>query len=433
MLYSIARDTVKRLIVFSIGRKNFSRIFETIIFLRSRSLRLLRFIRTGWRNPPVPVSLEKYGDNGHQVFFGYYDISPFNFDESILLATRAPFLNTPPQADIPLEIGYYHLRNGLTKFVKIGRTTTWCWQQGCRLQWYPLSMQGENNRVIYNALIDNQFGCYIQDIWNNKIVRQYRRAIYSVSPDGRFGLSLNFSRLGRLRPGYGYVNLPDETEGELAPEEDGIWYIDMDTGEDTLLLSIADIVQLKPLETMQGAEHYFNHICLNPDGTRFLFFHVWLKEGERYTRLITCNADGSEPYALINEGHVSHYTWKSSDEILCFSTHANTGMKYHLYRDKTSYKEVVGDGLLVMDGHPSYSPGDHFILTDTYPDRYSDRHLLLFDVAHKQLIDIGGFFSPYKYKGELRCDLHPRWSPSGSYIAFDSAHEGRRSLYIFTL
>jgi len=219
----------------------------------------------------------------------------------------------------------------------------------------------------------------------------------------------------------------------MGPKKDGIWYLDLNTGENKLLFSIADIVQLEPLKTMQGAVHYFNHIFINPDGSRFLFFHVWLQKGRKYTRLITCNMDGSEPYPLINEGHVSHYTWKSVDELLCFSTHADSGMKYHLYKDKTSYREVIADGLLKEDGHPSYSPDGKFILTDTYPDKYNDRHLLLFEVSNERILNLGRFFSPYRYIGELRCDLHPRWSPSGRYIAFDSAHEEKRSMYAIDL
>jgi hypothetical protein len=301
------------------------------------------------------------------------------------------------------------------------------------LQWYPINNEGENKIIIYNKLIDNSYGCCIQDISSREVLRRYRRPIYSVSPDGRFGLSLNFSRLERLRPGYGYKNLRDETKDQVVPEESGIWYLDLVTGKERLLFSIADIVQLQPLNTMQDALHYFNHICINPNGTRFLFFHVWLQEKTRYTRLITSNPDGSELYALVNEGHVSHYNWRSNDELLCFSTHANSGTKYYLYKDKTERREVVGEGIFDGDGHPSYSPDGEFLITDSLPDKFGDRHLLLLKLEDNSVRRLGSFFSPFNYVGELRCDLHPRWSPSGRYVAFDSAHEGKRSLYSLRL
>jgi Tol biopolymer transport system component len=172
---------------------------------------------------------------------------------------------------------------------------------------------------------------------------------------------------------------------------------------------------------------------VNPDGRRFLFFHIWLKDGRRYTRLITCNPDGTEPYALINEGHVSHYDWKSPDEVLCFSTHRDTGTRYYLYKDKTPDRQPIGEGVLGEDGHPSYAPDGKSILVDTYPDRCGDRHLILFDVDAERGFLLGKFFSPPAFSGEARCDLHPRWSPRGRLIAFDSAHERLRGIYLMDL
>jgi hypothetical protein len=172
---------------------------------------------------------------------------------------RAPVQNTPPSPHTAIGIGYFKIENPRT-FYSVGETTTWCWQLGCRLQWYPINNEGENKIIIYNKLIDNSYGCCIQDISSREVLRRYRRPIYSVSPDGRFGLSLNFSRLERLRPGYGYKNLRDETKDQVVPEESGIWYLDLVTGKERLLFSIADIVQLQPLNTMQDALHYFKDI-----------------------------------------------------------------------------------------------------------------------------------------------------------------------------
>lgn len=427
----ILKKIIKNTAFFILREKVFL-LQDNIIVLQKKFLRFVRYIKSGLKHAELKFHLIKLGDTQHQFFFGYYDLSPFNYNDSSILALRGSSENYPPLYNFPVHVGYFNAKNP-KEFYHVGDTVTWCWQQGCRLQWYPLREEGRNNTIIYNTLINNRYGCLVQNIQTKNILCQHNRPIYSISPDGRFGLSLNFSRLARLRPGYGYVTFPDETEGELEPKEDGIWYMDLNTGEIKLLFSIADIAQLGPLNTMHGAVHYFNHICINSDGTRFLFFHVWLKSGKRYTRLITCNPDGSEPYLLINEGHVSHYTWKSADELLCFSTHADTGVKYHLYKDKTSHREVIADGFLEGDGHPSYSPNGRFILTDTYPDKYNDRHILLFDMADNKILNLGRFFSPYRYVGELRCDLHPRWSPSGRYIVFDSAHEKKRNIYAIDL
>ena len=415
-----------------IGKKNWALLREHLAVSKVRIRRIIRFFnnRTGYRE--LQYTPIRFGDTREHYISGYYDICGSNHDDSIQLAMRVPNGRRGQRSYGAASVGYF-ARDKPKVFKEVGSTASWCWQQGCRLQWYPIEAEGKSGKIAYNKLIGGRYACVIQAIKSRRIERQIKRPLYSLTADGKYGLSLDFSRLGRLRPGYGYSNLPDQTEGELAPRDDGIWRVQLETGEEVLLFSVSDMAAFAPLETMDEAEHYFNHISINPDGSRFLFLHIWLQNGKRYTRLITCNMDGTEPYALVNEGHVSHYTWKSSEEILCFSTHADTGARYHLYKDKTSQREIIGDGLLNEDGHPSYSPDGRSILTDTLPDQYSERHLLLYDTHNRTLRDIGVFFSPYQYKGAKKCDLHPRWGHSGKYIIFESAHEGKRAVYALEL
>lgn len=408
-------------------------MFRAIHNSKVKALKYVRSVKNLLGCEHIKYAARKFGDEDQQVFFGYYDVSPISGDDSMLLATRARIANRPPNADTVLQVGFYNLDDDNSEFVKVGDTTTWCWQQGCRLQWYPLDDKGKSGTILYNKLVDGHYGSIIQDIKSKKILGVIRRPIYAVSPEGRWGLSLNFSRLLRLRPGYGYVNLPDDTQEQLMPVNDGIWRINMQTGDEEPLFSVADIASLEPLDSMRWAEHYFNHILFNPSGSRFMFLHIWVKDGRRYTRLVTADPDGSQRFALVNEGHVSHYAWKNCEELLCYSTHKGTGRKYHIYRDLTNKRAVVARDLPTRDGHPSYSPDGRFILTDVYFSRLGERRLLLLNLANQRLTTIGSFYSPFEYKGELRCDLHPRWSPSGRYIAFDSAHTGIRAIYLIEL
>lgn len=424
--------SIRDIVATLLGERNANKAYGKYLQYKLTLFRSIKYPRSATRYEPTRLPIKRYGSPDHQVFFGYYDLVPFNYDSSVLLACRAPAPNVPPEKDTVCEIGYYEMGDH-KRFVKIDETTTWCWQQGCRLQWYPLNEQGKNQTVIYNKLQNGKYGCTIQRIDNRTVLAEYQSPVYAVSPEGSYGLFLNFSRLHRLRPGYGYAALPDQSRGRLAPSDDGIWRIDFESGKVTLLFSIADIIRLDPLSTMQGSEHYFNHICVNPDGTRFFFFHIWCSHGKRYTRIITCNVDGSEPYVLINEGYVSHYAWKSNDEILCFSSHRATGTGYHLYRDKSRQYKVVGEKLLSEDGHPSYLPNVNYIITDTYPDRYGDSQLLLFDTENAVLHDLGRFYCPHNYRGRVRCDLHPRCSPNGRYVCIDSPQDGHRAMYILDI
>lgn len=408
-----------------LGDKNIAQLKSISAPIKIKSYRAARKLKNS--SSHLNISTIIFSERKHHVFFGYYDIAPFSHDEKLLLAMHVPGKNAPLMSASEIAVGYYDLTEKDPSFVETGKTTTWCWQQGCRLQWYP----GEGgHEVLYNRLVDGQYGCVVQDVHSKEITRSFKRPVYAVSRDGAWGLSLNFSRLHRLRPGYGYVNIPDNTEGQLTPEDDGIRRLDMDSGREDFLFSVAEITKLEPLESMSGAEHYFNHILFNPDGTRFMFFHVWIKDGKRYVRLITCDAEGKDRFALINEGHVSHYTWKSNSELLAYSTHKATGTHYHLYKDKTDDRVVVGEGILTGDGHPSYSPDSSLLLTDTYHDKYREQHLLIFRPESKELVSLGSFYGPLEFRGEVRCDLHPRWSPSGRYICIDTPYKGKRAMFL---
>ena len=54
----------------------------------------------------------------------------------------------------------------------------------------------------------------------------------------------------------------------------------------------------------------------------------------------------------------------------------------------------------------------------------------IYNLKTNKLLTVGVFFAPLKYDKAYRCDLHPRWSPDGTKISIDSAHEGFRNSYI---
>ncbi|MCK5525736.1 MAG: hypothetical protein KAJ05_01210, partial [Candidatus Latescibacteria bacterium] len=71
-----------------------------------------------------------------------------------------------------------------------------------------------------------------------------------------------------------------------------------------------------------------------------------------------------------------------------------------------------------------------WILTDTYPDGDRMRTLLLYCPEENRRVDLGRFHSSELFEGEIRCDLHPRWSRDGRQVCFDSIHEETRQIYV---
>jgi hypothetical protein len=309
----------------------------------------------------------------------------------------------------------------------LAETSAWYWQQGTMLQWLP---SAPDRKVVFNTRTPEGFGSAILDVFTGER-RALPRPVYALSPDGRRAVTLNFARVHRTRPGYGYVGVPDLWEWELAPEQDGIYTMDLETGESRLILSLEQMAHLEPVASMEGAVHWFNHLQFNPSGTRFVFLHRWRDPagGRRTTRLFTVNPDGGDLALLGREGMVSHFDWRDDRHILAWSRH-NGEDHYHLYEDYTGRVAKVGADVLGLDGHCSYSPDRQWILTDTYPDRErSERTLILYHVETNTRVNVGRFYSSREIGGEIRCDLHPRWHRDGRQVCIDSVHEGERQMY----
>lgn len=419
--------SLRRKVKDILGIQNAERLLRAVRSARAVLYRPVRKIRRKFFTTPNPLTMRRFGQRGKHTFFGYYDVTPFDLGERYLLAAQVSASGKTTPSLTPLSLGYYDLEEPKPVFHEIGQTSTWCWQQGCRLQWFPFSGR---KAVLYNRVIEGRYGCVIQDIFSKELLRTFQNPIYAIDPKGQWALSLNFSRLQRLRPGYGYANLPDRTENQAAPEEEGIWKINLENGVAELLISLRTISEWEPLPGMAQATHYFNHLHFNPSSSRFLMFHIWEQNKKRRTRLITADLNGQNRFPLINEGHVSHYAWKSENEIIAYATHAGTGTRYYQYRDQSQERMVVGKDHLTEDGHPSFSPDGSILLTDTYPDKNRHQHLLLYKIKEGRLQRLESFFSPMRYYGEQRCDLHPRWSPSGNQICIDSAHESHRAVYV---
>ena len=376
------------------------------------------------------VTVRELASPKHDIFFGYYDVTPFDNGGGRLLACRRAAGSGMRAAGTPMEVGLFDLTHSKPSFVPFGMTTTWCWQQACRLQW--LQALGDN-LVIYNRIVDGAHGAVLQNAETSEIVSEIKAPVYAVRPNQREALAINFARLQRLRPGYGYDDLPDRTKGELAPEDDGLWTVDFQTSQCHLLLSYKGASELAPQEAMQGAVHYFNHACWNPSGTRLLLFHLWQRGEFRYSRAITMAPDGSEPHLVTNETNVSHYCWIDDDTLLLYSTHADTGEAFHLYRDLGGRAGMLDTSIMDRDGHPSLSPRGRWLLCDTLVDARRDRHLFLYDLEAGQKFELGTFYSRPRYLRDRRCDLHPRWSPDGLQVCIDASHTQRRSMMVLNV
>ena len=60
---------------------------------------------------------------------------------------------------------------------------------------------------------------------------------------------------------------------------------------------------------------------------------------------------------------------------------------------------------------------------------YRWTEIVLYNVDKGDRLSLGTFYAEEQFTGDIRCDLHPRWSHDGKIISFDSVHEGSRQIY----
>ena len=94
------------------------------------------------------------------------------------------------------------------------------------------------------------------------------------------------------------------------------------------------------------------------------------------------------------------------------------------------YDELLRPDELIQNGHCSFTRDGRWMLTDTGPDENSLRTVYLWDMLEERKVILGRFLSPPPFRGEIRCDPHPRWSRDESQICFDSVHAGTRQVYV---
>jgi hypothetical protein len=429
--------------------------------------------------PSVTVRRITHGPRHYTC--GYFDESPWDVQGRYVLALAALFCDRAPRPDDVATLGVVDLE--VDSFHPFAETRAWNWQQGCRLQWLP---PGYNRHVIYNDREGDHFVSIICDPFTGRIVRRLPLPIYAISHDGRQAVTLNFARLYHQRPGYGYAGVVDPWRSEFEPEDDGIYRLDLETGEYQLIFSAAQAARACRRESMVGAVHRFNHLQFSPDDGRVVFLHRWrhpqsgsaslarrvtgaargtlrmLSQDDEYngaslalrlrlgvkglrrlvgrgygtdvvglTRLWTARPDGSDARIGFDEEVVSHFDWRDPEHILAWARH-NGSEGMFLLEPESGIAKPVNHSAMPADGHCSYSPGSarRWILNDTPPDRNNDRWLYIYDTLTSRRVDLGRFHSPPMLAGDFRCDLHPRWSRDGKRICIDSSHEGNRQIYI---
>ena len=394
-------------------------------------------------------------------FFGFFGRSPWSVDGSKVLTLETSLYDKAPKPDDQASVGYVR-DDGSKEFVAVSSTTAWNWQQGSILYW----MGGFGSEaVLHNARMGDKFVAIVVDIvFGEQVILP--KPIYCIDSSCKWGLSVNFARLHRLRPGYGYAGPEDGYAREAAPSRDGIFLVDLLERKTELVLSLQDIAGFSPCaEVRKASAHCASHALFSPSGRKFCFLHsAFQEDGIAFIRLLISDRDGSNLRSVF-EGMVSHFDWKNEDEILAWAGHrrllsrargkGNIVKKllnlakpiyyrlgqprwvkhsilkdaYHIIHDGERPSRIVSLDGLCVDGHCSYSANKEWFVTDTYPDKHGTIQMMVCNEMEEAVNLLAEMGSDLELQKDCRSDLHPRWHHSRSRICIDSSHEGGRQMY----
>ena len=418
----------------------------------------------------------------------YFGIDAWSPDFRYLLALETDIRDQLPDGR-PCTVGLVDLADG-NRFIPVMETRTWNFQEAAMAHWIPNDLCGRDDarpshaadvgRVVrrggddrssdtfvVNDLRDGRFVAVVRN-WRTGVERVIPYPVSAVSADGSWALSINYARLFLTRPDYGYAGEgQDPRKGIVFPNDDGLWRVDLATGEARLIVSCAALRDLVPAVGPTGMS-YICHTVISKDMKRVFFLSrsvdcsmegVKTFQGVNWqTTAFTCNADGSGLRRCFPDGWgASHFNWKPcrpSDRntppappgdtplseggdksartmvVTCnWQNHVYTHVEFTVGEEEQAHR--IAGPEMDFDGHCIYSPDGRFVSGDGYWDDSFHRHWKIVRLADGAVRDIGDFFVPPAYRYTFcRCDLHPRWRSDGHQLAFNSVHEGSRQIYV---
>lgn len=343
--------------------------------------------------------------SGCHTSCGYYDLDPVQNGKMLFISTDESMKKA--------VVSQYNLDTKLVEELDTGNVANW--QQGNRLRWI------EKDGYIFNSFENKK---YISVEHINNIRKIHKWPIYDVS-HGK-AVTLDFNRLGWMRPGYGYTEYP---LAKIKENDTAIKLFNLEDDNEIVNITYADLMEsLGKKVDLQKC--YVNHLKFSPKGDSFLFFFIEIVNNRHMCYLGVFYENKLR--FIEKDLCASHYTWKNENEILTTSYDDKHICGYYIYSLTEGHRTQIMCQLLNKDGHPTYYD-DKYLVTDTYPDAAGFQRILLVDIANERINECVSIYSSAKHVGVERCDLHPRISKETNEVYFDADIDGHRRVYSFSL
>ena len=404
-------------------------------------------------------------DSPHHFMFGYIGQSltiPWDATDRYVLALRFDSHDRLPTIDDVAVVVRIDTsardESGNYVITPLDTSRAWNTQQGTMFYWNPeapetqffFNDRDEESGKIFTVLFDTD---------RMERIREYRYddtpiANAGVCPQGGFFYALNYGRMARLRPVTGYQGAFDWTFNETYPSDDGLWKVDIGTGEKELLVSLADIDIENVMASengidgnkiLAGSHLYINHALSNRQCSKIYFFGRGAYQGGpnplvskpemAIDKPFVVNADGT---GLKRVKHIGgHPEWSMDGNTVFGRTKNMPSMKNQIVMYNVETDSITG----ALGSYFSKTSGDLMLSEsgEMFANGWEEGEDLVYAVV--RLDDGANGLAPLIHRGnvhtsgDLRIDAAPRWNRRGDKLLVPgwSSSNNKRSLNVISV
>jgi hypothetical protein len=398
---------------------------------------------TAWgsESANLRLTVEQLTSGTKHHFFGYIgqcQTIPWNASGRYVLGLeidRIDRLPTPEEFATVILVDTHHGN----EIIRLDKCHAWNPQQGTMFYWNPLKPETQfffNDRDIKTGKVFT----VLYDIEEKKRVHEYKFddtpiGNSGVAADGSAFLAINYGRLARLRLVTGYPQALDWSKDEIAPENDGIFIVDIKTGKKRLLVSYRqlekELKKHKPELNHTGL--FINHTLWNRDSDRVYFFvrggwsNTMRDKGDRVNTPCSIHADGTG--LTLHEQFIGgHPEWDENNILI-----GREGDK-QIYYDLEKKKIVGQIGTPEMfpqpEGDISLSPSGEWFVNGYGDKKTNKNYYAVYRRSDGAFVRSKGI-DKGAYSGDIRIDAAPRWNRTNDAILIPGLAENKtRQMFI---
>ena len=378
-------------------------------------------------------------------YFGYIGQSrtiPWNANGRYVLALQTEFQDRLPVGNDAADVCLLDAQDNYAIRV-VDQTRGWNPQQGTMFYWNP---EHPETQFFFNDR-DTKTGKIFTVLFDLTLnggkggrLREYRFedtpvANGGVAQNGGYFTAINYARMARLRPVTGYAGAWDWTEKVGAPEDDGIYRVDVKTGAKTLIVSFAKLKEVhRALDPDIEKRHLFiNHTLHNRNNDLIYFFcradFENQPQGKRINSVFTVRPDGSE--LTRHETFIGgHPEWEWGSRII--GSHGDKQVIYDAAQKKIVDSLGGKDVFPNPEGDIAMSPDGSWFVNSHREGEY--HHYTFLDLKTRRTVKSPPVFLSTWRSGALRLDPAPCWNRTSDAIVVPGiAPDGTRQMFLLEL